>query len=131
MYGSDFHYYNGYKWLSINNSLQSNYIISTEFLTYPEIHPQDRGTMEDFLTYVNLIKHGRTTLRYGLTAIEVDPVGKNEGGCQSFDRRQENKVLMEAISRKYPELCWKKVEGKNWGFEPDFRKTQFVKTIKL
>jgi len=127
MYGSDFHAYTGQTWLSFNNRLQSNYIIKTSLLC------NDIQAMcyEDFVTFLNVLANDYNTIRYGLTALEVEPVGKNAGGVQSFNRNKQSLVEMKLIQQKYPEVIWKKVEGKGWDYEPDFRATKSIKTMKI
>jgi len=127
MYGSDFHAYTGEKWLSFNNRLQSNYIIKTD-LFCSEIKAM---CYEDFTTFLNVLSKGHNTIRYGLTALEVEPVGKNQGGIQNFNRKTLALKEMEQLKSAYPEVVWKKVENKGWDFEPDFRATKSIKTIKI
>ena len=131
MYGSDMREFDVNKiFIGINNRFQSSYLIRTE-LFVPEGIPDFIGTFEDFTTFINLIKKDYFVLRYGLTGQDVQPVGKNEGGVQNFNRKNAAIQEMSWILSKWPDVVFKKVEGKNWDFEPDFRKTEFIKTIKL
>lgn len=125
MYGNDMKSFTGEKWIGINKRLQSCYIIKTE-LFVPDDYPNFQGSYEDFVTFFNIVKKQYFTVRYGLTGMDVQPVGKNKGGCQSFDRRQGAKQEMDYLLKYFPEIIWKPVQGKNWDFEPDFRKLKQI-----
>lgn len=101
-----------------NCRLQSCFVTRTDLFQYIEgIH-----TIEDFLNFIDILKQGYITLRYSLSAMDYVLVGTNEGGIQSFDRRQRNYEDVMLATELYPEIVWKVVEGKAWDFEPDFRK---------
>lgn len=125
MYGQDMKVFSGDTWIGINNRLQSNYLVRTPFIAPPG--SKIKMTFEDFNTYLNIRKKGFITVRYGLTGADLRPVGTNAGGWQSFDRRELANKAKKVLSELYPGLAWKRVENKNWDWEPDFRKTNFDK----
>ena len=123
MYGQDMKTFSGETWIGINNRLQTNYIVLIKLLAPPG--SSLNIVFEDFNTYLNLRKRGYYTVRYGLTGADVRPVGINEGGWQSFDRGKLAERAKDFLSKIYKGLVWKRVEGKKWQWEPDFRKTNF------
>lgn len=112
----------------INKRLQSCYLIRTSLFFKEEL--VEISTMEDFSTFFHVLKSGFLTIRYGLTGIDCERVGRNSGGIQDFNRMEKNKREKEILEKIYPEVVWKRV-NKNWQWEPDLRKTLFAKAEKI
>lgn len=120
-YGNEMRNFDGEVWKGINKRFQSCYITKTEFFDF---NLDEGGVFEDFLSYVYIRSKGLNTLQYGLTGMDIQPVGKNFGGHQMFDRRKVNEKEKKEIEKLFPWLKWKRVQ-KDWNWEPDFRKTIF------
>jgi len=117
-YGSEMRDYDENKVFDrVNSRFQTCYITRTDLF-----HADEKiYCFEDFINFIHILEEGFITLRYSLSGMDNDPVGTNEGGIQSFDRKKKNEEDREYIMLKYPNLPWKRVEGKNWEYEPDFK----------
>lgn len=104
----------------LNSRFQSCYITRTENFVYLE---GDKNGFEDFHNYLHVLwTKGQSTLRYQLTGFDPVPVGTNEGGYQSFDRREANNISQKLMNDEFGDkMSWKDVD-KTWDVEPDFRK---------
>lgn len=129
MYGHQYNNYTGEKWLRLNNWLQSNYIVHKDFFAIDE--HKNIKCFEDLITHYYILKQGYFTIKYGLTALDVMDVGKNEGGLQLFDRKSQAMNDKKEIEDLYPDISWKKVDGKTWEYEPDFSHTKGMKSLPL
>lgn len=116
-------------WSSLNNRLQSSYIVKTEYLC-PDLENIFKGTFEDMDTGFSIIHAGFFTIRHEQLGLDYVPVGTGEGGLQDFDRKLAANKSYEYMSKKYPYLKWKTVD-KAWDKEPDIRRTPEFQTIKL
>lgn len=61
-------------WRSVNERLQSCYIIRSEYIN------GGYDTFEDFAQFIYIRQQGKITLRYGALGIDCADVGKNGGG---------------------------------------------------
>lgn len=106
------------KWTAANARLQTCYIIKTE-----DWYGDKRiSTFEDFAQYLHIRTNNRMTLRYGLMGIDCAPVGKLGGGLQLFDREEMAQREIGIIRTEiYPALQVKRVEGKQWKYEPHLK----------
>lgn len=101
------------RWTSINTRLQTCYLIRTELMQDGEF-----DAMEDFAQYVLLRKANKVTLRYGLLGIDCADVGKNKGGHQMFNRGEKVEADIAKLREIHPAIQFKKVDGKDWAYEP-------------
>lgn len=104
--------FNPKRWVSMNSRLQTCYIIRTELLQ------NGFNTTEDFAQYLYIRSLNKVTLRYGMLGIDCADVGKNKGGLQMFDRSKQFDEEVDKLKEIYPALQFKKVEGKDWQYEP-------------
>lgn len=115
--------YNGDMFPKINYRLQSNYIIRVEHLV-TKVKSQ---YYEDFVTFIQILLNKGCTVTWGLCALDVDRVGQNKGGLQSFNRYKESLEEYKRLKEAYPCIIWKKVDKKyeqsSWLFEPNLTKT--------
>lgn len=105
------------KWTGLNARLQSCYLLRTQLLQ----GDPPFSTFEDFANFVYIRVNGFYTLRYGLMGLSLLPVGKTDAGANSYDRGKQAWADIEAMRKIYPALRVKRVEGKPWPIEPDFR----------
>jgi hypothetical protein len=120
--------FTGDMWLTMNNRLQGSYLVRSHLMN-PELGEYIK-CYDDFVTTFNVLKNGYFIVKYGLCEINYD-IMKNPGGLQDFNRRKvalESKEIIEAL---WPDVVWKKVEGKNWDYEPDIHNTKFIKGTKI
>ena len=107
-------------WSGINCRLQTCYLIRTELIN------TDFTTFEDLAQLVTLRLANKFTLRYGMLAIECEPIGKNGGGLQLFDRKAQALADCEKLRKIHPAIKFKAVTGKAWEYEPDFTNDSLI-----
>lgn len=105
------------KWTGINQRLQSCYLTRTQ-----DFHADALiSVFEDFAAFLAIRVQNGVTLRYGFAGMDIEPVGKNPGGHQNFNRKERAVAEIEQLRKLYPALKFRKVTGKDWDIEPDMR----------
>ena len=114
------------KWLSINARLQGCYIVRTDWM-YADIRYK---LIEDFANFVYIRAKNGITLRYGHAGMNIDSMAL-PGGELSAKKKENMEQAIELLRELHPALKVRKVEGKPWDYEPDFRDKFFAgKAIK-
>lgn len=109
------------KWLSKHARLQTSYIVDVDYIDTPD----EVSVLEDFYRYIRIRMDGKLSPRYGMLGIDCRAVGKGDGGHNLPGRRERVETAIEYIVEHYPFIEVKKVEGKDWDWEPDFAKTKW------
>lgn len=103
------------KWIGINQRLQSSYFLRTDsFFGDPRF-----STFEDIANFIYIRKNNGIVLRYGWAGQNIEDVGKNPGGHQDFNRKEQALNEIKLLREIHPGLKVKRVFGKNWDLEPD------------
>lgn len=97
--------------------LQTCYLIRPEWWY---LNPKMKDN-DDFSAFISLRFQGFEVFRYNWLGMVCKPVAKNPGGLQMFNRRDTMIESNAILRQEFPDLKFRKVEGKPWDEEPDMR----------
>lgn len=114
----------------VNARLQTCYMCKSEYIEGPVLRPWEIDVFEDFYRYLRILTERKKTIRYGRLGIDCRPVGSGSGGHNELlkgkTRRERAVIALERLQDLCPDLAIKQVKGKDWDYEPDFRKTPSI-----